>query len=272
MKNNLTPSTYHADTTHVSNSGITKLLRSPAHYYQSYLSPDREPFDTAAFKLGRAFHVACSEPETFFERYIIAPGSIDRRTTQGKQRWAEFEVAAQSRVVLQEKPVKYDTGKTSRVLSYEQVMRMRDSLLAHPIASVLMLQGKAEQIVTWRDWYTDVPCKAMLDWVTPGNHILDFKSCDDASPEGFRRSAWKYGYVRQQEFYTQGYQSGKPVPVFIFAAVEKHAPYLCELYTFDVQEQTRTEIITALERYKSGVETGIWPGYNPERKIKVLSL
>jgi PDDEXK-like domain of unknown function (DUF3799) len=271
MKNNLTPTTYHADTTHVSNSGLTKLLRSPAHYYQRYLSPDREPFDTAAFKLGRAFHVACSEPETFFDRYIIAPGSIDRRTTQGKQRWAEFEVAAQSRVVLQEKPTQYDTGKTSRVLSYEQVMRMRDSLMAHPIASVLMLQGKAEQIGTWRDWYTDVPCKGMWDWITePSGRkiVLDFKSCDDASPEGFRRSAWKYGYVRQQEFYTQG--SG--CDTFVFAAVEKHAPYLCELYTFDVQEQTRTEIITALERYKSGIETGIWPGYNPERKIKILTL
>lgn len=272
----LTPPTYHADTTRVSNSGISKLLRSPAHYYQTYLAPDREPFDTAAFKLGRAFHVACSEPDTFFDRYIVAPGSIDRRTGEGKRRWAEFETVAQGKTILQEMPALYESGKAARTLSYEQIMRMRDALMAHPIAAHLMQRGEAEQVVLFEDYRTGTPCKAMMDWLpTAGRFILDFKSTDDASPAGFRRSIIKYGYDRQAAFYTDAMwaQTGYEY-MFIFAAVETRPPFACELYAIapDGLHGAREQIQNALQMYNKCRASGVWHGYSEDRKIRLITL
>lgn len=272
----ITPTNYHVDTTRVSNSGITRLLKSPAHYYQTYLAPDREPFDTAAFRLGRAFHVACSEPDTFFDRYIVAPGSIDRRTTDGKRRWADFEAVAQGKTILQERPAQYEDGRKARTLSYEQVMRMRDALMAHPIAAHLMQAGKAEQVILVDDYQTGTPCKAMLDWLpNAGRFILDFKSTDDASPAGFRRSVIKYGYDRQAAFYTDAMWANTGHEyTFIFAAVETRPPFLCELYAIqpDGLQGAREQIQNALQAYNNCLQTGVWHGYSEDRKIKWIEI
>lgn len=273
----MTPDTYHQDTRHVSNSGITLLLKSPAHYHAKYLATDRQPFDTAAFKLGRAFHVAASEPHKFMGLYHVARGSIDGRTREGRLKKQAMEVAARGKVVLQERPTRYENGKRATSLSYEQVMRMRDSLMAHPIAAELMRDGQAEQIHTWDDYLTGVPCKRMADWL-PAKHriILDFKTCQDASPAGFLRSVIKYGYHRQAVHYLDGEfdRTGHPDTLFVFAAVETHTPYLTELYILsaDLMEIAREQRLTALERYKTCVSSGVWHGYNPERTVKILSL
>lgn len=276
MNDAITPANYHKDTSRISNSGISRILKSPAHYWQTYLAPDREPFDTASFKLGRAFHVACSEPDTFFDRYIVAPGSIDRRTSEGKRKWADFEVVAQGKTILQEMPALHDNGKKSRALSYEQIMRMRDALMAHPIAAHLMQRGEAEKVVLFDDYHTGTPCKAMLDWLpTAGRFILDFKSTDDASPAGFRRSIIKYGYDRQAAFYTDAMwaETGHEY-TFIFAAVETRPPFLCELYaiTPDGLQNARDQIQTALQLYNKCLKTGVWHGYTDDRTIKWIEI
>lgn len=271
----LTTETYHADNTRISNSAISALLQSPAHYYARFLAPDRQPFDTNAFKLGRALHVALSEPETFFDRYIIAPGGIDRRTREGKEKYEQFLIASRGRVVLPEQPTCSD-GKASKTLCYDQIMRMRDAVMAHPIAMQLMLSGKAETVHTWEDAISGTLCKGMFDWLPDGgNFIVDFKSTADASPAGFARSCVKYGYDRQAAFYLDGmyHETGKNY-TFIFITVESVAPYAVELYALSDTSliNAREKINTALMMYNKCKSSGVWHTYNEFSKIKILDL
>lgn len=272
----LTNRNYHDDTSYLSNSAIKQLLRSPAHYYESFLSPERKSFDNNAFQLGRAFHCALSEPELFFDRYIIAPGGIDRRTRDGKEKYAAFEDVAMGKVVLPEKPVTYHDNSKSKTLSYEQIMRMRDAVMSHPIAQQLLLSGRAETVYTWNDARTDTPCKCMTDWEPEaGNFIVDFKSTQDASPDGFSRSIRKYGYDRQDAFYTDGVETATGMTkTFIFIACETQAPYVVELYALSPKtlDNARESIKLALDLYNNCKRSGVWHTYNETRKIKILDL
>lgn len=265
----MTPETYHADTSNISKSGLDLIERAPAHYWQKYINPDRDEIDTKAFLIGRAFHVATTEPDKFFDRYIVAPGKIDRRTRDGKEKWTEFEQAAEGKTILQA-----NADSNSRHLSYDQVMYMRDSARRHPSVSWLLTFGIAEEISVWEDSLTDAPCKSMRDWRRE-DVIVDFKSTDDASPEGFARSVRKYRYDVQNAFYIDGYYeaTGRRASAFVFVAVEKKPPYICEAYYLPAEDVDR-----AREKYQANLITymecrasGKWGGYS-EGKINLLRI
>ena len=265
----LTPETYHTDTARISKSGLDLINKAPAHYWQRYLSPYRPEHDTQAFLIGRAFHVAVSEPDKFFDRYIVSPAKIDRRTREGKEKWAEFELAAEGKTILQSEP-----DPRSRHLGYDQVMRMRDSARRHPAVSYLLSSGIAEEISLWEDGLTGAACKSMRDWRS-GNIIVDFKSTDDASPEGFARSVRKYRYDVQNAFYIDGYfeATGRRAEAFIFVAVEKKPPYICEAYYLPPEDVDR-----AREKYQANLiayvecrKRGKWGGYT-DGKINLLTI
>lgn len=267
---------YHQDTTRVSNSQIGKILRSPAHYWQAYLSPSRLQFDSQAFKLGRAFHVMVSEPHRFHEEYLVSNQVFDRRTRDGKAAFEAFSEASQGRIIIPANITYTESGKASGALSYEQIVRMRDAVHSHPIGARLMRSGKAETIQTWQDTETQIYCKSMRDWVTEDGIIVDFKSTDDASPAGFRKSVFYYGYDRQAAFYLDGHRAatGTPAKAFIFLVVEKAPPYICEAYSLsgDVIDAARENYRSGLRTLKECLATGDWHGYNKKQTITVIDL
>lgn len=256
--------TYHNDTTHISQSGLKLIERAPAHYWQRYLSPDKKEHDNQAFAIGRAFHRATTEPETFFQHYIVSPGKLDRRTKEGKQKWSEFEAAAQGRAILQ--AASPDTGTKQRDLDYDTVMRMSESARKHPLGARFIRSGmgKAEECHYWIDEETGVRCKAMTDWRAGGSVIIDLKSTDDASPQGVRRSIRKYGYDFQTAFYLDALFATTGVRHdFFFLFTEKKAPYLSAAYVLtpeDIQA-ARARYRDALITYRECLQTGMWPGY-----------
>ena len=87
ITNNLTNDQYRQERG-ISKSSLDYFDKSPAHYLSS-LSIKRE--ETAAMAMGTAIHTAVLEPDTFSDRYVIAPENIDRRTKDGKAQWAELE-------------------------------------------------------------------------------------------------------------------------------------------------------------------------------------
>jgi len=240
---------YHNDTSRISQSGLKLIMKAPALYYERYLKPTRKPHDTQAFVLGRAFHRAVTEPDTFFKHYIVAPGKIDRRTKAGKQKWAEFQAAAQGRVILQ------GTEETAgRNLDYNTIMDMSDSVRAHPVGKTIRAgAGEAEKVLKWEDPASAAPCKCMMDWL-PFSHdaIIDLKSTDDASPEGAKRTVRKYGYDVQVAFYLDGlFQATGQRASFIFLFTEKKAPFLTAAYVLDEEtiHQGRRKYKEALVNY-----------------------
>lgn len=257
----LTNQEYHA-AAGISKSGLDLIHRSPRHYWQRYLSPDRAPsHPTPAMVIGTATHSAILEPVDFAATYIKAP-QFDRRTKAGREQYAAFE---------EENPEKI--GLAPDV--YQDVILMREAVRQHPAASMLLQDGLAEQSVFWRDPLTGVLCKIRPDWMPEGRPIIvDVKTTDDASPEGFAKSILNFRYHVQAAWYLDGwnYATREERAGFVFIAVEKKPPYAVAVYVLDAAAVAagRDEYRANLDAYARCLATDEWPAYSP--KIESLSL
>ena len=245
---------YHTDTTRISKSGLDLINKSPAHYYQRYLSGQHEEKSSKALEIGSAVHMAVLEPELFAETYAIYP-ELDRRTKAGKEAFEAF--------------ITENTNKAFLSASdFQQCLALAESVKSHEKASKLLESGKAEQTITWDDLETGAPCKARPDFVTErmgSTFIVDLKTTEDASPRAFSRSAYKYRYHVQAAFYLDGYEQAHGVTpeAFIFVAVEKTPPYLVACYVYGPEELNlaRATYRANLETYLECLNSQSWPGY-----------
>lgn len=159
---------------------------------------------------------------------------------------------------------------------WKTIHAMRDALMAHPAANALLtgIPGKAEKSVYWIDATTGVLCRCRPDWWRDDNLIVDLKTTEDASPEGFARSIAKFRYDVQDAFYTDGVQqaTGKRPKAFVFIAVEKKPPYGVGVYVLDSETKDlgRAQYQHDLRVYAECVRSGEWPGYGD--KIQTISL
>lgn len=154
---------------------------------------------------------------------------------------------------------------------WDQLMNMRDAVMAHPSArSILSKPGKAEQSVYWVDQATGVLCRCRPDWWTDDGIILDVKTCEDASEDGFQQSIGKWGYDVQDAYYMDGVAAaGRPARAFLFLAVEKSARVVdgkalgVQVYRLDDEsrESGRAQYREDLGIYAQCVKLNDWPGY-----------
>lgn len=166
---------------------------------------------------------------------------------------------------------------------WDQLHRMRDAVMAHPAAAGVLERGQ--------------------------NMVVDLKTTDDASLEGFGKSIANWRYDVQHPYYLDGLrqalkQSGDQAPVegaaelsaywvdqatgmlcrcrpdfwrgepkhFVFIAVEKRPPYAVGVYVLDEEsvEIGRAQYRADLERFAECVRTDSWPGYGD--KIQKISV
>lgn len=166
---------------------------------------------------------------------------------------------------------------------WAQLHAMRDSVMAHPAASALLLRGQ--------------------------NVVIDLKTTDDASLEGFSKSIANWRYDVQAPFYLDGLreclrQSGDKPPAegaaelsaywideltgivcrcrpdfwrgepknFVFIAVEKKPPYAVAVYVLD-----EDSMVSGRAQYRANLNTleqcliaDKWPGYGD--KVQTISV
>ena len=166
---------------------------------------------------------------------------------------------------------------------WAQLHAMRDSVMAHPAASALLLRGQ--------------------------NVVIDLKTTDDASLEGFSKSIANWRYDVQAPFYLDGLreclrQSGDKPPAegaaelsaywideltgivcrcrpdfwrgepknFVFIAVEKKPPYAVAVYVLD-----EDSMVSGRAQYRANLNTleqcliaDEWPGYGD--KVQTISV
>lgn len=157
---------------------------------------------------------------------------------------------------------------------WDQVHRMRDAVMAHPAAAFLLTRAN--------------------------NVVVDLKTTDDASLEGFSKSIANWGYDVQHPYYLDGLQlaleQGECTPPakgraelsaywndpitgvlcrcrpdywvgypkkFAFIAVEKKPPYAVGVYVLDADSVAsgRAQYRASLETYASCLANDNWPGY-----------
>jgi hypothetical protein len=235
----------------LSASRLKAFMRSPAHLRHM----DENPITGDALSFGSAFHRRILEPTRFDAEYVVAP-DVDRRTKDGKDRWAQF--------------VAESAGKT--VLSYDDhlsITGMADAILRHPTAADLLARRDGTEVSVF--WYQKagwdiVRAKARLDaYVLEDKAVIDLKSCMDASPDGFARAVAKFSYHVQAAWYLRAAEQMQiEVETVVFIAAEKKAPYGVGVYMLDRDAiaEANHRIDSALPKYLACLKQNLWPSYD----------
>lgn len=157
---------------------------------------------------------------------------------------------------------------------YEQLLAMAHAIRQHPAAGKLLSgEGVAEASVYWKDQATGELCRCRPDYWRADGVVVDLKTTEDASPEGFAKSLVNYRYHVQAPWYLGGmsaahaaghFPKGWAAPrAFVFIAVEKKPPYAVATYVLDSESlEIGTRLMRAdLDTLAQCRSTGIWPGY-----------
>ena len=151
--------------------------------------------------------------------------------------------------------------------AWEQLHAMRDAVMEHPAANALLtgIPGKAELSVYWNDPDTGELCRCRPDFWRDDDLLIDLKTTEDASQEGFSKSIANWRYDVQDPYYQDGVQlaTGRKPRGFVFIAVEKRPPYAVGVYTLDDESRAlgRAQYRADLRRYAACRQANEWPGY-----------
>ena len=187
---------------YLSASALKAFSKSPNHYVQ-YVTGTVTA--TPAMTFGSALHCFVLENDEFENMYAVAP-EVDKRTKAGKEVWKAFVEGTVGREVLTQQ----DMGLILEMSAAIREHKPAQDLLEGCVAFEQMREGEIQ----------GVQFKGIADGLSDG-YILDIKTCQDASPEAFERTAFNSFYHEQGV----AYQTLFNVDRFYWIAVEKNPPY-----------------------------------------------
>jgi len=212
--------------TYLSASALKAFAKSPNHYIQYVMGATET---TPAMTFGSAFHCYVLEPKEFKKRYAVAP-QVDRRTKAGKEVWNAFVEGVTEREVLTQQ----DMGL---------ILDMEAAIKHH--APAFKLLGSCNQFEQLKEGkISDVNFKGIADGMGDG-FIVDLKTCQDASPEAFERTAYNSFYHEQAAAYMELFGADR----FYWIAIEKNPPYNVAVYM-----QSQEAFFKAQHRLKSLIQ------------------
>lgn len=248
---------YHADPVEggsLSSTGARAILKSPARF-----TWDREHrVEKTTFDVGHAAHakvLGIGSPVIVYpDEHLTPSGNVS--TKGATTLWAAEQRAAGLVPVTPDQMADVDA--------------MAEAVLAHTEARALLERpGKSEQSLFAPDPQTGVWLRARIDRLDdkgPGRTFADdLKTTTDASPREFARTAARYGYDLQAEFYRHALRlaRGDDDIAFLFIAVEKTAPYLVSVVELveDFITTGHDRMRRAIATYKRCRDADEWPGY-----------
>lgn len=247
---------YHRRALDVATNSGLKVLRTktPAHYkaWVEGLSGD-EP-ETPALRVGRIVHAAILEPDRFAKDFVVAPDFGDLRSSTNRKARDEW-LAGLGPGVTMVKPEELMLAQA-----------MRESVLAHPTARLVIEGGRPEVSMRWIDERTGIKCKARADWWNEQlEFAMDLKTTTDASPSGFGRAVAQHGYNVQHAHYADGFRTlGRPIRNYLIVAVEKEPPYAVAVYHIDAAAEERgfQLLHRSMDALAECLSSGRWPAYS----------
>jgi len=232
------------------------ITKSPAHFLAAQQEV-REP--TKAMEIGTAFHATMLQ-ENPKEHYAVKL-KMDGRTKEGKAYNESFAID--------------NAGKA--IIDYEEetmINAMRDSILAHPLARKLYNLTTKKEVAVFGTLSTlegDVRLKGRIDaYCEEEGFILDYKTCEDASPNGFKKAVYDFRYDIQNVQYPWLIKNaGKKFTKFYFIAVEKKPPYAVGVYSISDGWLTYTADLwfDAVNRFGLCTATNVFPAYSDEEIV-----
>ena len=228
------------------------MTKSPAHYRWWKDNPQE---DTASLLFGRAVHKYVLEKDDFFNEFAVAP-LVDRRTKEGKAEWSLFLEQSKGKDVITQE-------------DFEKIQAMYDALYATPFVAKL-LSGEKELSFFTEDDRTGLVVKCRPDCITDFDEVsllIDYKSCTDASNDGFMKDAIKLMYDMQLAYYKDNVDKNRGREhAVIFIAQEKTPPYLVNILEANEYflRSGRDMYRTHLDMYAECLENDDWYGYTKE--------
>ena len=244
----LTNEEYHALPS-VSKSGLDLIARAPALY--KYRRENPSP-PTPAMRIGSLTHTAILEPDKLPGLVVVAP-EVDRRTKEGKAKWAEFTEANEGKEIV-------------TAQEHAKLFGMRDAVWKHPASAKLLSRVKLIETSIFES-LNGVDVRIRPDAIRDDGIFVDLKTTGDASPRGFAKSVANYRYHVQDSFYSDVAQlSMGKLPPFVFLCVETESPYLVSVYTLtsDAKAIGRKLYTQDLATFRECSEADNWPGYSDE--------
>lgn len=252
---------YHGDPyvePSISSTGVRQLLKCPALFWaHSPRNPDRVPTEaSAAMNFGSAAHKWLLEPEWFDRSIWVKPNGFSEHH---HKKWADVMPAFDAAVKANKRVISEKDKLT--------IEAMKATLEADPLIRQLLTNCDVEQSAFWVEQTEEGPVvsrKRTDGRPRSGQFILDYKTCECASPDAVKRAILNYGLHIQGAHYMAGEVAlgGNPQKFFLLFQ-EKKPPYLAVIYEIDevtlsIGEQRRME---ALATFAKCSREGRWPSY-----------
>ena len=237
---------YHAHDS-ISNTGLKLIMRSPAHYKYSAVKDKSTRFKVA----GSALHMACLEPDIFYDTYTLLRSSENRMSSEYKTAKKEFG----EEFVLVKPEIEKIEGM-AKSLSKSKIYDCIDNYNCDKELSGFAIDPE-----------TGLMCRHRFDAIIDGVAI-DLKTTTDARPHAFSKKILDFGYHIQAAFYADQYNwiTGEEIEKFIFIAIETSAPYAVKIYELDQDsiDAGRKKYRQALNEYAQCKASNIWPAYDQD--------
>ena len=237
---------YHSHDS-ISNTGLKLMMRSPAHYKYSDVKDKSTRFKVT----GSALHMACLEPDIFYDTYTLLRSSENRMSSEYKTAKKEYG----EEFVLVKPEIEKIEGM-AKSLSKSKIYECIDNYNCDKELSGFAIDPE-----------TGLMCRHRFDAIIDGIAI-DLKTTTDARPHAFSKKILDFGYHIQAAFYAEQYKwiTGDDIEKFIFAAIETSAPYAVKIYELDQEsiEAGRKKYRQALNEYAQCKASNTWPSYDQE--------
>lgn len=259
---------YHSDPVpgwSLSSSGAKELIKkTPFHYWHRRTNPG-DYRSTHALKFGSAAHCLLLEPEKFEQNFHILPDGFHRGYVK---KW-ENEIREEKEAVA--------AGKASLTgADFERVQKVADGMAAEIETLKLFKASEKEKSGFWLDKEFEVWRRVRFDFYPQTGSIFgDYKTTEDLSDDAIQKSITNYGWHQQAAWYLDaanvlGHRGDNCR--FIFFVQEKSAPFSIRVIQIDDASLEAGRMLNrkALDLFKRGIETGVWPGwdYNEETGAK----
>jgi hypothetical protein len=221
-------------------SALKAMDVSPLHYQRAV---SHQKSDTRPIRMGRLLHALLLTPD------LPSDVAVWNGARRGKE-WEAFETANADHLVV-------------KVDELVGVDRMREAVLAHPIAADLLRRGEGEVTLQWEQ--SDVQCRGRLDWLRPDGSIVELKTTRSIDPRLFAREVSLRHYYAQVAFYSDGLATivGREAPILPhMIVVENVPPFDVAVYRigYDAIEAGRRKVDAWLRRVKECAAADRWPG------------
>ncbi len=234
---------YHSHNS-ISASGLKEIYKNSVYHFLN-----RGFKETAPMKLGTAVHQALLEPHDFHSVYHLID-KIDKRTKAGKEELQKQMEIAGDKIILD-----YEV--------YEIIEAIKKDFKKNKLAQHYC-KGQIE--LSHYTQIDGVDVRVRPDCLNKiSNFISDVKTCQNNSPNSFKKDVYNWGYHLQAAFYIDVCGD---IDNFKFIACQTKFPYTVEVYTLDEKdiEFGRMAYKSALEQWKNYKKTGIETRYNWHKK------